>query len=187
MNVNPVLLEFPESFETERLIIRAPRPGDGTELNAAVLESLAELRPWMPWAKNTPTVEDSEANIRGAVAKFIVREDLRLLLFLKANGRLVGSSGLHRIDWTIPRFEIGYWLRTSYAGRGLATEAIIGIADFAQRHLAPRRIEIRMDARNERSWRCAERAGFPLEAVIHNDHRALDGALVDYRIYAKTF
>jgi hypothetical protein len=25
---NPILLDFPDSFETERLIIRAPRPGD---------------------------------------------------------------------------------------------------------------------------------------------------------------
>jgi len=185
--MNPLLLEFPDSFETERLLIRAPRPGDGAELNAAIRDSLAELRPWMPWAQNVPTVEESEANIRGAVAKFIAREDLRLLLFLKANNRLVGSSGLHRIDWAVPRFEIGYWIRTPYAGRGYATEAVLGITAFAQKHLSPRRLEIKMDARNERSRRCAERAGFPLEAVIRNERRALDGSLSDCRIYAKTF
>lgn len=185
--MNPLLLEFPDSFETDRLLIRAPRPGDGAAVNAAILDSLAELRPWMPWAKTAPTIEESEANIRGAVAKFLIREDLRLLLFLKGDGRLVGSSGLHRIDWAVPRFEIGYWIRTPDAGRGYATEAVLGITAFAQKHLHPRRLEIKMDARNERSWRCAERAGYSLEAVIRHERRALDGSLSDARVYAKIF
>jgi hypothetical protein len=32
----PILMDFPESFETERLLIRSPLPGDGPELHAAV-------------------------------------------------------------------------------------------------------------------------------------------------------
>ena len=187
MSVIPLLLDFPDTFETERLTIRAPRAGDGTEVNAAVLESLTELRPWMPWARTAPTLKESEANIRGAVAKFLSREDLRLLLFIKKTGTLVGSSGLHRIDWSVPRFEIGYWARTSYAGRGYMTEAVTGITTFARDHLGARRVEIRMDARNERSWRVAERAGFTLEGVIRHERRALDGTLADGRIYAKIF
>lgn len=187
MTVNPLLLEFPDSFETERLLIRAPRAGDGSEVNAAILDSIKELRPWLPWAHPIPTVGESEANIRGAVAKFLAREDLRLLLFLKGTNTLVGSSGLHRIDWKVPRFEIGYWARTPYAGRGYITEAVIGITDFAQKHLGARRVEIKMDTRNERSWRVAERAGYTLEAVIRHERRALDGSLADGRLYARIF
>jgi len=58
--VNPVLLDFPDSFETERLTIRSPMPGDGEELQAAVVESIDNLRPWMPWADHIPTVEEEE-------------------------------------------------------------------------------------------------------------------------------
>ena len=39
----PILMDFPESFETERLLIRSPLPGDGPELHAAVRESIEEL------------------------------------------------------------------------------------------------------------------------------------------------
>lgn len=185
--MNPLLLEIPESFDTDRLTIRAPRPGDGAELNAAVLESQAELKPWMPWAQTLPTADESEANIRQAVARFIAREDLRLLLFLKGTGTLVGSSGLHRIDWNVPRFEIGYWLRTTYSGRGLMTEAVGGITAFAREKLGARRVEIRMADTNVRSWKVAERAGFPLEATLHHDKRLGDGTLSHSRIYAKIF
>jgi hypothetical protein len=45
--VDPILIEFPESFETERLLIRASLWGDGVSMNVAIAESLEELKPWM--------------------------------------------------------------------------------------------------------------------------------------------
>ena len=62
----PILMDFPESFETERLLIRSPLPGDGQELHTAVRESLGELTPWMAWPKERRTVDDSEASARRA-------------------------------------------------------------------------------------------------------------------------
>ena len=185
--MNPLLLDFSDSFDTDRLTIRAPRHGDGAELNAAVQESFAELKLWMPWAQTLPTPEDSEANIRKAVAQFITREDLRLLLFLQGAGTLVGSSGLHRINWTVPSFEIGYWMRTPYCGRGLMTEAAAGITDFARSRLAARRVEIRAADKNSRSWRIPEKLGFLHEGTLRNAQRGPGGELHDLRVYAKTF
>ncbi|WP_438447172.1 GNAT family N-acetyltransferase [Gorillibacterium sp. sgz5001074] len=181
----PILLNFPDSFESPRLLIRAPREGDGRQVNAAVLESRAELLPWMPWAEHIPTVEDSEANIRRSVAEFIQRSDLRLLLFSKETGDLVGSSGLHRIDWEARKFEIGYWLRTSCGGKGYMLEAVEAITAFAIRELQANRIEIRCDARNLRSSRVAERSGFTLEGILRRETCGVDGALRDSMVYAK--
>jgi ribosomal-protein-serine acetyltransferase len=36
----PILRDFADSFETERLLIRSPKPGDGSEVYVAVTESL---------------------------------------------------------------------------------------------------------------------------------------------------
>ena len=167
-----ILRDFPESFETERLTVRAPQHGDGAALNAALRDSWAELSRWMPWATgDPPTVDESEKRMRQARAKFLLREDLWLLLFLKETDTMVGSSGLHRIDWKVPKMEIGYWVRTPYAGRGYITEAVEGIATFAFQRLGARRLEIRMDARNERSAAVARRAGFELEATLRNEAR----------------
>lgn len=54
METNPILLSFPDRFETERLIIRAPEWGDGERINEAILESVEELKPWLPFARNIP-------------------------------------------------------------------------------------------------------------------------------------
>ena len=94
-----ILRNIPDSFESERLLIRSPRPGDGAMVNAAVLDSLAALRPWMVWAQQTPTVDDNERYTREAHIRFLKREELPLLLLLKGTEIMVGSSGLHRINW----------------------------------------------------------------------------------------
>lgn len=180
----PILRDFPESFETERLLIRSPLPGDGQEVFAAVTESLAELTPWMPWPKEHRSVEDSEASVRRARARFLERADLRLLLFLKGTQTLVGGSGLHRIDWTVPKFEIGYWCRTRFTGQGYVTEAVRGISDFAFDVLDARRVEIRCDSRNLSSARVAERAGFRLEGELRNNELDTGGVPRNTLVYA---
>lgn len=183
--MNPILLDFPDVFESERLLIRCPRAGDGAMINAAIRESFAELRPWMAWARTVPTVEDTEAFVRQAQASFIQRESLPLILLNKADGRFVGSSGLHDVRWDVPSFAIGYWLRTSCTGQGYMTEAVNAIMAFAFDALNARRVEIRMDDRNERSWRVAERCGFALEGILRRCEPDGDGRLRDMRIYAK--
>jgi RimJ/RimL family protein N-acetyltransferase len=155
--------------------VRCPLPGDGPEKHAAVAESLEDLAPWLDWAREVGTVEDSEADVRRARVRFLERTDLMLLLFLKGTGTLVGGSGLHRIDWTVPRFEIGYWCRTRFTGHGYITEAVRGITGFAFDVLGAKRVEIRCDSLNRRSIRVAERAGFRLEGELRNFEAGADG------------
>ncbi len=182
---DPILLDFPDSFDTERLTIRSPMPGDGAELQVAISESIDDLRPWLPWAKEIPTVEEEEIAVRKGRIRFLAREDLWLLLFLKGTHTLVGGSGLHRMDWDVPRFDIGYFVRSRFAGQGYITEAVRAITHFAFGTLNARRVEIRCDARNERSIRVAERAGFELEATLRNHVADEDGGLSDTLIYVR--
>jgi hypothetical protein len=74
----PILRAFPEAFETGRLLIRSPMPGDGPELPAAVKESMDALLRWMPWPKEHGAVEDSEASTRLARVRFLERTELRM-------------------------------------------------------------------------------------------------------------
>ena len=183
---NPILLDFPYSFETERLIIRGPLPEDAALLHQAVLESQAELAPWMPWAVVVPTETWYRVRVREGQLKFLAREDLWMMLTLKEDGRIIGGSGLHRIDWSVPKFEIGYWARTSYAGRGYITEAVNGITRFAFDQLGARRVEIRCDVKNTRSIAVARRAGYTLEGTLHHDARDhASGGLRDTHIFAQ--
>ncbi|MEH7495672.1 GNAT family N-acetyltransferase [Neobacillus niacini] len=167
--MKPSLLEFPEEFMTERLLIRKPFPGDGKAVYEAIQASLNELKPWMPWAHTNQSEQDVEANIRDSIAKFITREDLRLHLFNKETREFIGSSGLHRINWDVPKFEIGYWVDTRFSGRGYISESTEAITKFAFTELNAKRVEIRCDPKNTKSRAIPEKLGFTLEGILKND------------------
>ena len=102
----------------------------------------------------------------------------------KETGEFIGGTGLHRFDWSVPRFEIGYWVRTRYAHKGYITEVVNGLTRLAFETLLAERVEIRMDDRNAASWRVAERAHFQLEGILRNHTRDVQGALRDTRVYS---
>ncbi len=123
---NPVLLDLPHQFETERLLVRAPRPGDGPTIYASVLETLDDLRGYpasLPWAQEDPHVDKSEEHARRGAANWIVRADFPVFAFRRDNGDHVCNCGLHRFNWETRVFEIGWWCRKRYQGQGYITEA----------------------------------------------------------------
>ncbi len=185
MNEKPILIDVPERIETLRLELRAVRSGSGAWLNACVVESHAEIAAWMPWANPCPKVEDTEQWCRTAHADFLTRKNLHYHFFLKGTDTFVGTISLFNIAWSVPRFEIGYWLRTSCCHRGFMTEAGQALGGMAFEQFLAERIEIRCDERNTRSAAVAERLGYTLEATFRHDTRGVSGELRNTRIYAK--
>jgi RimJ/RimL family protein N-acetyltransferase len=174
----------PEHLHSERLTIRCPELKDVSDLYEAIQESLDELIPWMVWAKRSMSPEDTEESLRRAIAKFVTREDLRYDFHHKETDRLLACSGLHRIDWDIPKFEIGYWCRTSEQGKGYVTEGVKALTKMAFSRLGAARVEIRCDDLNEKSAAIAERLGFRLEGVLKHDSRSVRGELRSTRVYS---
>jgi RimJ/RimL family protein N-acetyltransferase len=185
--LHALLLEIPEKLDSERLTLAAARGGQGAAVNAAVVESHAELKCWMPWAKKLPSIEESEAFCREAQAKWHAREMLDFCFLRRNDGQLVGKGGLHTIDWSIPKFEMGYWIRTSCARQGYGTEAAGALARFAAERLAARRVEITCDALNAASRRVAEKSGYLLEGIRRHGRRDAAGELADSCMYARVF
>jgi len=180
----------PECITTPRLILRSARASDAPAVNAAVIESLDALRPFMPWAQSAPTLVQTEGECRRMQAKFLLREDLPMMMFERlADGRegeYIGGTGLHRIDWQVRRFEVGYWCRSRRIGQGYVAEAVEAMTRLAFLDLRARRVEVRMDDGNERSRRVAERCGFVLEGVLRQQSLTPAGEPRDTRVYAKT-
>lgn len=175
---------LPQSLETPRLILRIPELSDAPLLNAAIEESFAELSAWMPWAAEPQSLEQTE--IFCVTAREQWQKDVRysVIMVRKDDGMIVGGTGYPYLDWAVPRFEIGYWCRTSLVGRGYVSEATRALALLAFDELAATRVELRMDDANENSWRVAERLGFELEGVLRAEARNNRGGISDTRVYA---
>jgi RimJ/RimL family protein N-acetyltransferase len=85
----------------------------------------------------------------------------------------------------VPKFEIGYWCRTGHTGHGYITEAVKAITTLAIDTLGARRVEIRCDPTNHKSASVAKRAGFQLEATLHNNELGTDGNPRDTLIFSR--
>lgn len=177
---------LPERITSDRLIMRVPGKEDVPALNAAIVASHQELTRWMPWARQPQTLEQTAEFCDAARARWEKAEGLDVLLCCRETGDVVGAGGYPRLDWSVPKFEIGYWCRSDRTGTGLITEATLTLAEYAFDQLGAARIELFIDDLNRRSYAVAERLGFRLEGVLRAEARNNQGELRNTRLYAAT-
>lgn len=170
---------------TPRLRIQPRSIGEGPILNQAICSSQDHLKAWLPFAEKRPSLEDSEEHCRRALARFILREDLTLSIYSRDGKDLIGSTGFHRMDWDVPRVEIGYWVRREFEGQGLVTEAVNALTRYAFAVIKARRVEIRCDAKNLRSLSIMDRLGYAREGILRNQGILASGEPRDTIITAR--
>lgn len=180
----PRLLSLPERFETDKLVLRPYRSGDGAAFFDAVDENRKELSQWLGWVDQHKAVEDSEAAVRNNAGKWITREALILGIFSKDEKTLYGGTGFHGFDWAVPSLEIGWFLRQSARGQGIGTDAVRQACELAFEHIGANRVWGTVDVLNERSWRLFERVGFTREAHLRGDCRDYHGKVRDTFAYS---
>lgn len=176
---------FVASLETERVILAPVSLANAGEMNAAITASIHELQRWLPWALNPPSVGATKEFCQRSVDQIQAGTDFPLLMRSRASGALLGSVGLHRIDWDVPAFEVGYWCDSRQTGHGYVTESVSRLARYVFQELGGARLSLHADTRNLSSRAVAERLGFDLEGVARNDSRDNDGQLCDTAIYAR--
>lgn len=158
-----------DHLEAGDLVLRAWRPEDGPALLEAVLESLEELHPWMPWAHRAYGPEDAQGFIEEAVRARATGAAFPYAVV--SAGVLAGACGLHPRE-DPPRLEIGYWTHSAMTGRGLATRSAAALATEALARPEVACVEIRHDRENRRSAHVPRRLGFEHVARRAREPRA---------------
>lgn len=171
------LIPLFEELRGERVLLRPYRESDAQALFDAMIESRDHLRPWMPFADEHQSIDESQNWIIQQMAHWLLRDDLALSIWEHATGRYLGGSGLYPHDWETRYFEIGYWLRPSAEGFGFVTESVHLLTNYALDSLKAKRLEIRCDELNTRSAAVPKRLGYVLEGRLRNHLAASDGRL----------
>ena len=176
----------PERLETDQLLIRCWRPGDGPALHEAHVSSYDHLAPWMPWANRDQTADECEMLVRRFRAKFLLAEDFVLGFFDPDGRRVLGGSGFHLRHGSLSTgiAEIGMWIRGDAAGAGLGTHALESLLAWGFSAWPWRRLVWKTDVDNLASRRIAEKAGMELEGITRADDVRVDGSPRDTAWYA---
>lgn len=163
-------MEPPEMINAGELVLKRWEPSWAAEAAAAVRESLPELKPYLPWATDAYDEDASRTWIAGAVERWGTGEEFSYAVFT-APGELAGGIGLMtRMGPGV--LEIGFWMRTRFAGRGHMTAAVGALSRVALTLPGIDRVAIRHDAANAASAAVATKAGFDEVRRLARDPQA---------------
>jgi RimJ/RimL family protein N-acetyltransferase len=98
--------------------------------------------------------------------------------------RFVGLALAPRISREEQTVELGYVVAPAARGRGVATEALRLLTDWAFAELAALRIELWIDVENPASTRVAERCGYVREGVLRSVYFK-QGRRRDFEIWSR--
>jgi RimJ/RimL family protein N-acetyltransferase len=164
-----------------RVRVRRYRSGDAEAVYEAVRESVAEIGSWLPWCHPGYSRQDAQQWVETRLRTWEAGEAYNFVVEDAASGELLGDCGLTEVH-DLHRFaDLGYWVRTGAAGRGIATAAARRVVRFGFAEVGLQRIQILMEPGNRGSLRVAEKLGAVREGVARNrvfrDGRARDAVV----------
>ncbi|MCI0359384.1 MAG: GNAT family N-acetyltransferase [Planctomycetaceae bacterium] len=147
--------------------IRPYTLADAPALFEAARESVAEVHLWLPWCHAGYQADDAQTWIKSQIEALANRTAYAFLIEDDA-GRFLGGCGLNQINDAHRLANLGYWVRTSAAGQGIAPRAVRLVAEWALANTNLQRLEIVVAVSNTRSHRVAEKAGALREGVLRS-------------------
>jgi RimJ/RimL family protein N-acetyltransferase len=133
----------------------------------AVMESVHELQPFMPWCHSDMTRDQQRTWVETQVANFQAGTAFEFTIVGSDNGCL-GCCGINQIDTANKRANVAYWVRSTQTKHGVATTAVGQLAQWAFTNTDLIRLEILVSIQNAASLRVAERVGAVREGILRN-------------------
>lgn len=168
--------------------LHLPAADDAARLHEAVRESFDELSAWMDWCVPEYGLdharrwleEQARLHAAGDGFEFLVED---------GGGRLLGACGLNQLNRAQRLANLGYWVRSSATGRGVAVAAVRAVSRWAFARTDLERLEIVVLEDNLRSLRVAEKAGARREGVLRARlrHRGRSRDAVMYSLVREDF
>lgn len=148
------------TLETDRLIFRALKRTDLYDIHE--YSSNPKTTQYLLWEPH-PSLEYTREFIEIVLSKYKSGEYNDWAIVHKKDDKMIGTCGFTRIDEENSVVEIGYVLNPQYWGRGIATEAVEKIIEFAFEELQANRIEAKFIFGNEASLAVMKKVGMKFE------------------------
>lgn len=144
-------------LETERLVLRVLQPCDANNIFA--LRSNDEINQYIN-RKKAETIDDALKFIERITQNIARNETLLWAIELKKDKSFAGSALLWNIKKEKNEIEVGYELLPAFQGKGIASEAIKAVIDFAFNALEAETIVAVVDKRNTASLKLLQHLNF---------------------------
>ena len=174
-----MLLEIPTRIEVDRIYLRKYEAGDGPWYYAMSQKNRAHLARYESEnaVMSIESERDAEVVVRRFAAEWTARNCFFMGAFDKETDEFVAQVYIGPVNWSVPEFEIGFFVDKDHEGQGYVTEAVQAVMGFIFEHLKAHRVRMQCDDTNERSWLVAERCGMVREGHFRENKKNADGSL----------
>ena len=172
------LLDFSERMETERLILRPYKVGDGPMYYAAGIRNRVHLTEFESdnVLMELKSEEHAEATVRELAACWIARSCFFIGIFVKATGEWAGQVYIGPTSWELPEFTVGFVADVDHEGKGYISEAVKRVLKMLFEDIGVHRVKSDCNENNIRSIRLLERCGFRREGHLLENRKNADGS-----------
>ena len=147
------------------ILLRLPRTEDASALYEAITESRAELQPWMQWLQTDYSITDAETWAAAREENWNKGADYTFAICGQKTGAFLGVVGLNNINRENQSANLGYWVRTAWTRRGVASTVARLLARYGLTELDFVRLELVVALGNHASLRAAEKTGALREGI----------------------
>ena len=174
-------MKAPEQIETERLLLRRPAVADA----AAIFNGYAqdsEVTRYLIWRPHN-NIQETEAFLADCAAAWADNFRFPYVITLKESGAVIGMIEIRVHEF---KADVGYVISRENWGRGIATEALRSLVDWALAQDSIYRVWAVCDLENPASARVLEKVGMKYEGVLrrHTIHPNVSDLPRDNYCYA---
>ena len=153
---------------SKELCLRPLVPDDADDFVKAVRESVVTVGRWMPWCHSDYSTNEAMQWFSTCAQNRVDESAFDLGIFSADGKELLGGIGLNGINWQYNFCNLGYWIRESRQGQGIATQSAQMMTRFGFSKLGLTRIEIVVALDNAPSIAVARKLGAVYEGLLSN-------------------
>ena len=151
------------TLETERLKLRRMTVSDAHDMYEYAKNP--EVTRYLTWYPH-PDEEYTRDYLEYIGTRYRTGDFYDWAITLKENGKMIGTCGFTRFDFTDDSAEMGYVLNPAYRGKGIAPEALYAALQFGFDNLGLHRAEAKFIEGNDASRRVMEKVGMTFEGIL---------------------
>lgn len=178
------------SLQGDHIILRPFKRSDATDIYHHINDP--EVVRWTLHIPHPYLMEHAYNFLRKVRADARKKRGYVFAIVLKETNQVIGGVGVEKIDWENKNGEQGYWLGKEYWGKGIMTEAMQLIAQFAFEELKLHRVYAHCFEGNIASRRVLEKCDFIHEGTMRQQrfrydkwHDALIYGILESEWFAK--
>ena len=167
---------------TESIILKQIELSDSYDIFHTIDSQREYLGKWLPFVENTKELAYTRNFIRSVLDTPAETRDFTFVIHY--NGEFAGLIGFKSTDILNKKTEIGYWLSEPFQKRGIMTESVNSLIEFAFNDLDINRIQIKCAVGNIPSKNIPLRLGFKLEGIERQGELLTGGNFADIETYS---